>query len=208
MAKKIITLPAILSYPHLDEPAAPMNGQGAAKYSVSLVFTKGTDTAPLVAALLEAAIDKFGASAVAKLKTGALKSAFRNKAEDIEQKGYPEGSAFVNARSEQRPGLVYLWPDPTTGKPALVIPGMASALYELTETDKAKIKQVFYAGAIVRASITAYGYDRPESKGITFGLNNVQLIDGTTPRLDGRKAATDEFEADATAQPALVDDVE
>jgi len=60
----------------------------------------------------------------------------------------------------------------------------------------------------VRASVTAFAYDRPESKGVSFGLNNIQLLDGTTPRLDGRKAAEDEFEADASMQPASLDDVE
>lgn len=205
MAKKIITGNAILSYPHLDEPQAPMNGVGNSKYSASLVFLSGADLSAMQAAVVEAAVEKWGAGAVAKLKSGALKNPLRT---DAEAKGYPEGAIFTNVRSEQRPGLVYLWADPNTKKPALVIPGMASGLYELTEADKTKIKQVFYAGATVRASITAFAYDRPESKGVSFGLNNLQLIDGTTPRLDGRKAADDEFEADASLQPASLDDVE
>lgn len=191
MAKKLITPNAVLSYPHLDEPQAPMNGVGNPKYSGSLVFLSGTDLSAMQAAVVEAATEKWGAGAVAKLKSGALKTPFRI---DAEAKGYPEGAIFVNVRSEQRPGAVYLYPDAKTGKPAIV--------------PEDKVKETFYAGATVRASVTAFAYDRPESKGVSFGLNNIQLIDGTTPRLDGRKAAEDEFEADASLQPASLDDVE
>lgn len=190
MAKKVITPPAVASYPHLDLPQAPMNGQGNPKYSVSLVFAKGTDLSALQAAALEAAVDKWGAGAAGKLKSGALKSPFRL---DAEAKGYPEGSIFINVRSEQKPGTVYLYPG-ADNKPAIV--------------PDDKVKETFYAGATVRASITAFAYDRPESKGVSFGLNNIQLIDGTTPRLDGRAKAEDEFEADASMKPASLDDVE
>jgi len=188
---KVTTPKAVLSYPHLDTPQAPMNGVGNPKYSGSLVFLKGTDLSAMQKAVVEVAIAKWGASAAAKLKSGALKNPFRT---DAEAKGYPEGAVFINVRSEQKPGAVYLHADPETGKPAFV--------------PDEKIKEVFYAGATVRASVTAYAYDRPEAKGVTFGLANIQLLDGTTPRLDGRKAANEDFEADATLQPASLDDVE
>jgi hypothetical protein len=190
MAKKLVTPAGVASYPHLDLPQAAMNGQGNPKYSLSLVFAKGTDLTALQAAVLEAAIEKFGANAAAKIKSGALKSPFRT---DAEAKGYPEGSTFINVRSEQKPGTVYLYPG-ADGKPAIV--------------PDDKVKETFYAGATVRASITAFAYDRPESKGVSVGLNNVQLLDGTTPRLDGRTKATDDFEADASMKPASLDDVE
>ena len=188
MSKKIVSPEAVLSYPYLDEPQEPQNGKGDPKYSCSLVFAPGTDMTAMQAAVIEAAVEKWGQAAVAKLKSGALKTPFRT---DAEAKGYPEGSTFINVRSTQKPGAVYLWPDPTTSKPA-VIP-----------TDK--ITTELYAGAKVRASITAFAYDN-ESKGVSFGLNNLQkLADG--PRLDGRKAAEDEFEADASIEPANLDDV-
>ncbi len=204
MAKTLITAVALLSYPHLDEPQQPKNGKGKAKYSVSLVFAPGTDITALQEAVAEAGVDKFGASAVAKLKSNGLKNPIRM---DAESKGYPEGSIFINARSEQQPGMVYLWPDKSTGKPELVIPGLAVSGYELTDADKKRIKEVFYPGAKVRAQLTAFGYDN-ESKGVSFGLNHIQLVDGTTPRIDGRKAAEDTFEADASMAPADLSDIE
>lgn len=190
MASKLITPNALASYPHLDVPQPAMNGQGNPKYSLSLVFKKGTDLSKLQAAVAEVAVAKWGQGAIAKLKSGALKSPFRT---DAEAKGYEEGSVFINVRSEQKPGVVYLYPG-QDGKPAIV--------------PDDKVKETIYAGAVVRASITAFVYDRPESKGVSFGLNNIQLVDGTTPRLDGRTKATDDFEADASMAPAALDDVE
>jgi hypothetical protein len=204
MAKKLITPVALLSYPHFDEAILPKNGKGKPKFSGSFLFAPGTDISKLVEAVAEAGVEKFGPTAIAKLKSGALKNVIRT---DAEAKGYPEGTIFINARSEQQPGMVYLWPDPATGKPALVIPGLAASNYVLTDADKKKIREVFYPGAKVRVSVTAYGYDN-ESKGVTFGLNHVQLVDGTGPRIDGRKNAEDEFEADASMAPANMADVE
>lgn len=190
MSKKIISPECVLSYPHLDEPVAAMNGQGEPKYSCTLLFAEGADLAAMQAAVIEAAVDKFGAKAVQMLKTGALKIPFRT---DWEAKGYPEGTTFINVRSAQAPGLVYAHRDPGTKKPAIV-PGD-------------KITEVFYAGAHVRASLAAFGYDTSGNKGVSFGLNNLQkLSDG--PRLDGRKAADDDFEATEELAPADLADLE
>lgn len=189
MAKKLLTPQATLSYPHIDEPVPPMNGKGEPKYSVALVFPAGADLSMLQAAVLEAATDKWGTKAAALLKSGGLKNPFRT---DGEAKGYGEGSVYFNARSTEKPGAVYLWADPATGK-AMIIP------------DDLRKKEL-YAGAQVRASITAFAYDN-EGKGVSFGLNNIQKL-GNGPRLDGRKAADEEFEADLSMEPAPMDDVE
>ena len=58
--------------------------------------------------------------------------------------------------------MVYLWPEPGTTKPAKVEPE--------------KIKDVFYAGAIVRAQLSAFPYDTDGNKGVSFGLNNIQKL--------------------------------
>ena len=51
-----------------------------------------------------------------------------------------------------------------------------------------------YAGCKVRASINFYGFDQKGNKGVAVGLRNIQkLSDGE--RLDGRKKASDEFDA-------------
>jgi hypothetical protein len=83
--------------------------------------------------------------------------------------------------------VVSIYPDPVTGKPS-----------QITDPDKV------YPGVIVQATIEAYGYDRDGNRGVTFGLGNIQVRrDGD--RLDSAKAASDEFEADATAVADLSD---
>ncbi len=114
---------------------------------------------------------------------------------DAELKGYPTGSVYINARRKEkqgRPGLVLAHAD-ATGKPA--VPA------------EDQITQFFYPGAIVRAAIGAFAYDMDVSKGVSFGLQNVQHL-ASGPRMDGRRAATDEFNAVMDAStPADLSDV-
>lgn len=184
MSTKVITPKAMLSYPYLFKPQPGKEGKDA-KYSAALVFPKGTDLKELKAAVLEAAESKWGAKAADGLRSGKLRSPLRT---DVEEKGYPEGSTFFNARSKAAPGVVSVFPGPN-GKP-------------LPIEDEDQV----YAGCWVRASVTAFPYDVDGNRGVGFALNNVQkLADGE--RIDGRKKAEDEFEADLSAKPAEIDDL-
>lgn len=183
MARKVITPEATFSYPHLFRPQAAQEG-GKEKYSLTLVFDEGADLKELKAAAVEAAQEKWGDKAKSMIQKGQLRFPFRD---DGEEKGYPEGSIFINARSDRRPGVVSIIPDPQTGKPMVI-------------DDEEQI----YPGVIGRASLTAFGYDVSGNKGVSFALNNVQKIrDGE--RLDGKVKAEDEFEADASAAASLED---
>lgn len=181
---KVFTPQAVLSYPHLFEPNTPP-GATEAVYSCALVFEQGTDLTEMKKAAVEAAKEKFGAKAEALIRDGKLKLPFRTDAED---KGYPEGSIFMNVKNKQKPGIVSIYPGPD-GKPTAI-------------TDPSQV----YAGCKVRASLRAYAYDVSGNKGVAFALGNLQkLADGD--RLDGRKRAEDEFEADLSAKPADLDDI-
>lgn len=181
---KVITPSAILSYPHLFEPNTPP-GATEAVYSCALIFEKGTDLAEMKKAALAAATEKFGNKAEALIRDGKLRMPFRNDGDD---KGYPEGSVFMNVKNKSKPGIVSVFPGPD-GKPTPI-------------TDEAQV----YAGCKVRASLRAYAYDVSGNKGVAFALGNLQkLADGD--RLDGRKKAEDEFEADLSAKPADLDDL-
>lgn len=181
---KVISPAAVLSYPHLFEPNTPP-GAAEAVYSCALVFEKGTDLGDLKKAAMAAATEKFGAKAEALMRDGKLKLPFRTDAED---KGYPEGSVFMNVKNKVQPGIVSVFPGPD-GKPQAI-------------TDPGQV----YAGCKVRASLRAYAYDVSGNKGVAFALGNLQkLADGS--RLDGRKRAEDEFEADLSAKPADLDDI-
>lgn len=180
---RIQTPEAILSYPNLYEPRAVNEGDEA-KYSCTFIFPKGTDISVLKDAVVEVARREFGDKADAMLQDGSLRIPFRT---DVSAKGYPEGSVFINCRSKRQPGVVAAYADPATGKPKVI-----------------DDPNVAFPGAIVRGLISCYAYKRP-SKGITFGLEGVQVLRTTgddVVRLDGRVAAEDAFEADPNATPA------
>jgi len=172
----------MLSYPHLFTPQDPMEEGGQPKYAAAIVFPEGADLTAMRQAVAVAAEEKFGSKAKQLLKSGKLRLPFRD---DWEEKGYPENSIFITAKSNNAPGVVSRYADPETGK-----------AQRITNEDD------IYPGALVRFSVTAYGYDVKGNKGITFALNNVQKwADGE--RLDGRVKAEDEFEAEAPADADL-----
>jgi hypothetical protein len=180
----VVTPTATLSYPHLDQPQAPQKGQaGKPKYSATLVFAEGTDLTALQAAVMAAGEEKWPGKFTEMLRVGAVRSPFRK---DAEAKNYPTGSVFLNVRSEQKPGVVYLHAG-ADKKPAVV--------------PDEKIKEDLYPGASVRAQLRAFSYDSNGNKGVSFALNNIQKL-GDGERLDNRQAATDAFEADLSAAPA------
>jgi hypothetical protein len=180
MATKVITPEAQISYPHLFVPQT--DDRGRKKFSAALVFAPGTDLTDLKAAVLEVLIERFGEKKATEMV--AKKSVHLPFRDDAESKGYAPGSTFINVRGERQPSVVSVYPDPATGKPSVI-------------TDPAQV----YAGCIVRASITAFWFDRDGKKGVSFGLNNVLKVrDGE--RLDGRVSGEDEF-ADLVVQPTV-----
>jgi hypothetical protein len=179
----VITPKAKLSYPHLDKAQPGQKAGDKAKYSSTLVFAPGTDLKELEAAVMAAAEEKWPGKSVEMFRIQALRSPFRK---DAEAKGYEAGSIFINVRSEQKPGVVYLHAG-ADNKPAIV--------------PDEKIKEELYPGSFVRAQIRAFPYDSQGNKGVSFALNNIQKM-GDGPRLDNRVAATDAFEADLNAAPA------
>lgn len=189
---RLVTPQAILSYPRLFVPEAGPDG-GDPKYSATFIITAEEQQTPAYAALLAAipaaAMKKFGAAGPAKLKSGALHSPIHSDEDEVKEKGYPKGSVFFSARSKEKPGLVNAMLEPITEDEQEV--GGANEVY---------------AGCIVKASVTAFGYDNV-SKGVSFALNNVQLLRGGA-RLDNRVAASDEFEADLSEVPQSLEDMQ
>lgn len=183
---KVITPEAIISYPHIFEPQTPP-GASEPVYSCALVFADDVDTTDMKATVLAVAKEKWGDKTKDMMKAGKIRLPFR---EDGVEKGYPEGSTFINVKSKQQPGVVSIYAD-ENGKPAII-------------NDPSAI----YPGAVVKASLRAYAYDVNGNKGVAFALGNLQKIkDG--PRMDGRLSAADEFTAEAkpTADISDLDDL-
>ena len=196
-ATKVITPPAILSYPHLDIAVqgtdADGKPQGKPKFSCALVFAPGADLTSLKKAALAAAEAKWPgkvAEMIQKHKASIAAGGpflFRLPFRTDAKEGYPDGATFINVRTERAPQCVYAHAAPGTDKPELI--------------PAEKISEVLYAGAQVRASLNAFAYDTKGNKGVSFALNNVQKL-GEGERLDNRTAAIDEFAVDLSATPS------
>jgi hypothetical protein len=183
---KVITPEAVISYPHIFEPQTPP-GASEPVYSCALVFKDDVDITDMKAAVMAVAKEKWGDKTRDLLKAGKIRLPFR---EDAVDKGYPEGSTFINVKSKQQPGVVSIFAG-ENGKPAPI-------------TDPKEI----YPGAVVKASLRAYAYSVNGNNGVAFSLGNLQKIsDG--PRMDGRLSAADEFTAEAkpTADISDLDDL-
>jgi hypothetical protein len=180
---KVLLKEALISYPALFEPEA--FGNQDPKYKATFVVTDAAEVRKLQEAALEVGRAYFGDDVAKKIRAGKIKFALKKSDEDD---GYPEGSYYIRATSSKRPGVVSIYPskeDPK--KPARI-----------------EDPEEVYPGAVVNASVVAAVYDRPDSKGITFYLNNVQKVrDGE--RLDSRVAAEDEFDVDADAIVDMAD---
>jgi hypothetical protein len=187
---KVITPKGMISYPHLDKPQDPQAGSNQKpKYSATLVFAPGTDLSQLVAAAIAAADEKWPGKGAEMLKGGKIRSPFRKDAVDkgyTAERGFGEGSVFINCRTEQKPGVV-LATAGGDGKPQVV-----------KDED---IRSTIYPGCFGRFSVRAFGYDNNGNRGVSFALNNVQKL-GDGERLDGRISAENEFDADMSAAPA------
>lgn len=161
----------VVSFPSLFVARAPQPGADP-RYSVTLIFNADAQATPefkaLKAAAFAAAKEKWGDKAADMFKSGKLRSPIRDATEK-EFSGYDEGSLFVNFWSKQAPGVV------------------DQRLQDIIRAEDV------YPGALGRVTYRAFAYDTQGNKGVSFGLQNFQLADASTPRLDGRRAAKDEF---------------
>lgn len=202
-ATKITTPTMILSYPNLDVPRQQTdsagNPQGEPKFSGAFIAVAGTDMSGVNAAIIAAAKKKWPNGVTKGKSKYTVEDAFAkgilaspiHSGTDSEDKGYPEGSSFFNARTKTKPGAVFGWAGPD-GKVAKV--------------PEDKIRDVFYAGSLVRVSVNFYAYDVSGNMGVGVGLNHVQFI-GDGPRLDSRASAESEFEAVLSAPPVDISSV-
>jgi hypothetical protein len=134
------------------------------KYQCELIFEPGEDLSKLKAAAKEAARTKWGDKIPANLR-----SPFRDGDVDRADKDGYEGRTFIGARSKDRPGVV-----------------VGESLEDCVDP------RDVYGGCYVRASVTAFAYDRNGNRGIAFALNNVHKVADGEP-FGNRMSAADEF---------------
>tara|TARA_R110002020_G_scaffold73888_4_gene189509 strand:+ start:2257 stop:2733 length:477 start_codon:yes stop_codon:yes gene_type:complete len=135
--------------------------------------------------IMAAATDKFGGEAVELFKSGKINNPLR-PCTSVEYNGYdvPDGM-FAKFWSKNQPNVI-------DGNLVDVIN-----------------KELVYAGCLGRVSFKPFAYDTSGNRGVGLGLDNAQVTDVTTPRIDGRKSADKQFGAVAgggVAEKELEDD--
>ena len=167
MSTKVITGKVRASFVHVFEPAA-ING-GEPKYSCSLIIPK-TDTATL--SQINAAIEEAKQNGIPKWGGKIppnLKMPLRDG--DIDRPDDPayENSYFINATSQEAPGIV----------------------------DRKRVKitdpLAIYSGCYIRALVNFYPFNANGNRGIACGLQCIQFWHHGEP-LNGRVRAEDAFD--------------
>lgn len=138
-----------------------------AKYQCGLLIPKGSDIKAMEKAVAEA---REGLPKMAKIKLPFLKT---------------EDQPTLAEYADDYPILIRC---NSTYKPEVVGP-TGKAIAEEDEADEV------YMGRWGRLSVRAFTYNRPDSKGVSFGLQNAQMLDHADPIAGGRARAEAEFDA-------------
>lgn len=171
MANRVLTPPCLLSFPALFTPKP--DDAGKLFYSATLIFSAEAQKTPeyrkMMDAVITAAKTKFGSNVNLK----ALKMPFSDGASKADKwAGFTPDSTYINVKSEQKPDVVDAF------LKDIYTPGDA------------------YPGCLVRAELGAFGWDWKGKKGVSLGLNHIQILskdEKKFPRIDGRKSGSQVF---------------
>lgn len=168
---KVITGKCRLSFEHIWKPNK-MNEDSKAKFSASILIPK-TDKATLqkVKAAQEAAIKEGITSKWKGKKPANLKLPLRDGDEERPDDPNYAGYYFLNATSNNKPGIVDL------------------SRQEITD------ESLVYSGCYCRFSLNLYPFDVNGNRGVAAGLNNVQKV-SDDERLGGGSRAEEDFDDD------------
>ena len=165
---KVITGKVRASFVHIFEPQS-VNGSDP-KYSCSFIIPKSdTETVGKIKEAIEQAkqdgVPKWGGKIPPNLKTPLRDG-------DVDRPDDPNyaDSYFVNANSNERPGIV--------------------DRKRIPITDPLEV----YSGCYVRASISFYPFNTNGNRGVACGLGNIQKIRDGEP-LGGHTNASNDFDA-------------
>lgn len=180
----IIRTPAgILCYPALFTPRAPAEG-AEPRFSLVIAYSKeqvANDPAfkTLKQAIAACARERWGDKLPANLRNPLRPTSEK----DAEPFASLEGGLFLSAWSKKRPGVV------------------GPGLEEILDPDDV------WAGQQVRITCRPFAYDTSGNRGVSLGLNNVQIVDRDGERMDGRRPARTDFDALETATADSDDDI-
>ena len=164
----------ILSFPNLFSPRPRAPG-GEPVYQCSLLFDQNAQRDPAYQALRAAVAECIDATwGAGKSKDVAFVAGLRlpfRSTQEKQYKGYDiPGGKFISPWTKSRPGLV------------------DAHRNEITTPED------IWAGQAARATVSVFSYATSGNKGVSFGLNNLQICRTDGERLDGRALAKDEFD--------------
>lgn len=169
-SRKIITPVFRASFVHVFAPV--VNEQsGKEEYSLKMIFDKDADLSEMKAIIKEAIKEKWGNNPPKSLKL-PLKD---GNAGDLDK--YPEDKDKIISRAKA-----------TIARPGIV----DSHVQPIMDPNEV------YSGCYMRATITAYSYEKG-SKGVSFGLQNLMKVKDGEP-LTNRTTAEDDFKSFAGAE--------
>jgi hypothetical protein len=189
--ESIVTSPFRLAFPEVFTPKASVEG-GKEKYSITMLFP--ADGSQLIPTMLGEGVLVLRKLALAAVKEkwgddrakwpGNLRSLdFKTYVSPTGKDGWPirdgnsvewdgfEGQIFIRASSGFRPGVV------SASLQAIISP------------------EDIFGGLICRAQINAFTYDTNGNRGVTFGLNNLQVLKDDGTIFSGRQKAEEVFES-------------
>lgn len=170
----LVTPKGRMLYPELFEPTLPKGetDKSRASYQLTLLLPKSADMTLLAKAVNDAIAEKWGAP-----PTGGYK--FKVKKPFVKTEEQPRFAEYadvypvmIRAGSKQKPAIVF------------------ASLKPCDSEDEV------YGGRWALVNLNAYAWDHPTGgKGVSFGLNHVQLLDHDEPMGGGRVRVEDAFEA-------------
>lgn len=167
---KLVIGPVRLSFPWLHAPQPPMEGEGEGKYGCVALFPPDYDFQFVVDAMVAAAKEKWGPKEAdwPRLKFPPTKRV-QDCADKSDLAGYLPGWHFVSLNSKSAPHVV------------------DATLQPITD-----IKKEAYGGRWARLSANPYAWDTGKGvRGVSLGLNNVQLLSHDEPFAGKPKAEND-----------------
>lgn len=168
---KVITGKVRLSFVHLLTPKA--DDEGVDKYSCMLLIPKtDKETLNKLEKAQKAAFEKNKHDKLKGIKDfSKVKTTLRDGDEEMDTEERPEyeGMMFLNVSSRTAPQIIDKYKEKVTSEDEV------------------------YSGVYARVSINAFAYNTKGNKGITFGLNNVQIL-AHGEFLGGRSSADADFD--------------
>lgn len=169
---KVITGKVRISYAHLFEPYAGQPGQEPRFSCVVLIPKTDKATISKLRAAQQAALENGKDSRFGGKIPNSWGDTIHDGDTDADLDRNPEykGHLYMSVSSKTRPGIVDQNVQPILDSTAV------------------------YSGAYVRVSVNCFPYNTSGNKGVSFGLNHVQLVsDGDF--LGGRSKAEDDFDS-------------